>query len=147
MTNPCCWYLRMERCPAVGLKQHRESQEGRRGNEGAARWEVELNEERGEVLRCKGHLCWRGATKWCVLICQLGWKQSAVAEVKWLGPNKERDKRRWMGPFGPPRALRHSCLYLCCVIYTQASAGTTLPSSLRRIMGEWKESLAKKRPF
>lgn len=147
MTNPCCWYLRMECCPEVGLKRHRERQDGRRDNEGEVRGEAGLNEERGEVLRCKGHLCWRGATKWCVLIFKPGWKQSTVGGVEWLRSNKERDKRRWMSLYRLSAALWHSCLCLCCLIYTQASAGTALPSSLQRIMAKWKESLAKKQAF
>lgn len=124
-----------------------ERQNGMRDSEGKIRLEAGLSEERGEVLRCKGHLCWRGTTKWCVLIFQLGWKQSAVGRVEWLRPNKERDKRRWMSPYRLSAALWHSCLRLCCLIYTQASAGTALPSSLQQIMAKWRESQAKKQTF
>lgn len=46
----------MECCPEVGLNSV-ERQDGRSDNEGEIRLEAGLNEEGGEVLRCKGHLC------------------------------------------------------------------------------------------
>lgn len=148
MTNPCCWYLRMECCPEVGLKRHRERDrtggETRRvkydGRQGWMRREVKCWDEK---VICVGEELLNGVF-WSF---NRDRNSQLLAGLEWLRFNKERDKRRWMSLYRLSAALWHSCLCLCCLIYTQASAGTALPSSLQRIMAKWKESLAKKQAF
>lgn len=44
------------------------------------------------MLRCKGHLCRRGATKWRVLISQPGERQSAVGSEALTNRQKEMNE-------------------------------------------------------
>lgn len=122
----------------------RKMMEGEERQEGEERWEaglVEVNGWDAKVI-CVGE----------ELLNVVFWsfkqnRQSSAGRVAWLYPNRDRDKRRWMSLYRLSAALWHSCLCLCCLIYTRASAGTALPSSSQRMKAKWRKSLVTIRAF